>query len=79
MKMTLLLTDEITPVRPLLQNAAPTEARFQETEMTAGCNCDRWGHPCTGCVERNAQGNAELPISTRAKQTTPFNGLHQQA
>jgi hypothetical protein len=48
-------------------------------EMFAGCNCDRWGHPCTDGIERNVQGNAELPISTHTKQTRPFNAVHQQA
>jgi hypothetical protein len=36
---------------------------------TIGRRCDRWGHPCPDCVERNVQPAAELPVSTRAKQT----------
>jgi hypothetical protein len=35
------------------------------SEGSPGCNCDRWGHPCTECVERNTQGNADVPIFTR--------------
>ena len=23
------------------------------------CNCDRWGHPCSGCVERIVQTETE--------------------
>ena len=37
-------------------------------QAVAGCNCDRWGHPCPGCVERNRQPKAELPISSPVKQ-----------
>ena len=33
-----------------------------------GCRCDRWGHPCPGCVERHLQPEAELPISSPAKE-----------
>jgi len=53
MQTTLLLNDEIIRATLLLQNAGPTEAPVRETEAVAGCNCDRWGHPCPGCVERN--------------------------
>jgi hypothetical protein len=33
------------------------------------CNCDRWGHPCSGCDERDVQPKAALSISSPAKQT----------
>ncbi len=36
-----------------LQNA-PNRLLLQ-VEETGGCNCDRWGHPCPGCVECNAE------------------------
>jgi hypothetical protein len=77
MKTTFLLTDETAHAKLLLQNAAPRERR--EMEMFAGCNCDRWGHPFTNCIERNVQGNAELPSSTGTKQARPSNAVHQQA
>ena len=35
---------------------------------TPGCNCDRWGHPCPNCVERNVQPKAQLPISLPTKK-----------
>jgi hypothetical protein len=33
------------------------------------CNCDRWGHPCPGCDERDVQPKAALSISSLGKQT----------
>jgi hypothetical protein len=32
------------------------------------CNCDRWGHPCPGCVEHIVQPKAELPVSIPRKR-----------
>jgi hypothetical protein len=31
-----------------LRNALPAKLPVRETEAVAGCNCDRWGHPCPG-------------------------------
>ena len=53
MKTNLLLQDEATRPMQLLQNAMPAKVRLRETgTAVAGCNCDRWGHPCPSCVER---------------------------
>lgn len=49
MKTTLFLNDEKVQTRLLLRNAAP--AKVREPEAVAGCNCDRWGHPCPGCTD----------------------------
>jgi hypothetical protein len=40
----------------------------RETEAVAGCNCDRWGHPCPSCDEREVQMKAQVPISSPAKR-----------
>ena len=32
------------------------------------CNCDRWGHPCSGCVDRDIAPKAETPVSSPVKQ-----------
>jgi hypothetical protein len=69
MKTILLLNDESGSGKLRLQNTAVTKVTAPAREGSPGCNCDRWGHPCTDCVERNVKGNAELPISTRTKQT----------
>ena len=53
MKTILLLHDEATQPTQLLRNALPAKVLVRETEAVAGCNCDRWGHPCPGCVERS--------------------------
>jgi hypothetical protein len=68
MKTTLLLNDETTAARLLLQNAASNKVTVRKTEPF-GCNCDRWGHPCPDCDERKIQPKAELPISSPVKKT----------
>ena len=55
MEKILLLNDEATRPTHLLQNAVPAKVPIGEIETVAACNCDRWGHPCPGCVERIAQ------------------------
>ena len=70
MKTILLLHDEVTRPTQLLQDTVSTKIPFRETTAVAGCNCDRWGHPCPGCVEHIVQPKAELPISSPFKQTT---------
>ena len=64
------LTDEKTP-RPtlLLRDAVSTKAPFRDTEAVAGCNCDRWGHPCPSCSDATIQPKPKVPISSAA--TTP--------
>ena len=69
MKTILLLHDEATQPKQLLRNALPDKVPVRETEAVAGCNCDRWGHPCPGCVERIVvQPMPELPISMPTKK-----------
>jgi hypothetical protein len=68
MKTIRLLHDEATPRMQLLQHAVPTKVLMRETEAVAGCNCDRWGHPCPGCVERVAQPKPAFPISIPTKK-----------
>ena len=65
MKTILLLHNEATqPMR----NALPAKIPICETEAVAGCNCDRWGHPCPGCNEREVQMEAQVPTSSPAKR-----------
>jgi len=68
MKKILLLHDEARRPTQLLQNALPAKFPVRETEAVAACNCDRWGHPWPGCVERIAQPAPELPISVPIKK-----------
>ena len=68
MKTILLLHDEATQPTQLLQNALPAKFPVREIEAVAGCNCDRWGHPFPGCVERIAQPTLEVPISMPTKK-----------
>jgi hypothetical protein len=79
MKPILLLTDEIGAGNPTLQDIAGIPVKVSQSAGAPGCNCDRWGHPCPDCVERNVQPDAELPISAGAKSTRSFNAVHQQA
>jgi len=62
MKTILLLHDEAKEPRQLLGKALADNVP-PEPEAVAGCNCDRWGHPCSGCVQRIAKAGPELPIS----------------
>jgi len=68
MKKILLLHDEARRPTHLLQNAVPTSVPNREIATVAGCNCDRWGHPCPGCIERIAQSAPDLPISMPTKK-----------
>lgn len=68
MKTILLLHDEARRPTHLLQNAVPARVPIREIETVASCNCDRWGHPWPGCVERIAQPAPELPISMPTKK-----------
>jgi hypothetical protein len=69
MKTNLLLNDETRPAELILQNIAPTKVILREAVAIAGCNCDRWGHPCPGYDERKVQPKPERPISS-GNQTT---------
>jgi hypothetical protein len=63
MKTTLLLNDQVIGKKLLLQKPSATEVPVGDAEAVAGCNCDRWGHPCPCCVEHNDQPEVQLPIS----------------
>ena len=39
---------------PIAKRSARVGSRSGEIKAVAGCNCDRWGHPCPSCVERIA-------------------------
>ena len=68
MKTILLLNDEAQTARLILKEVASGELAFHESEARAGCNCDRWGHPCPGCVERNIPTEAGTTISSAIKR-----------
>ena len=68
METTLLLTDEAETTRLMLKNIAFDELPMRDAEAHAGCNCDRWGHPCAECLKSNTQTNGDASILT-TKQT----------
>jgi hypothetical protein len=68
MKSTLLLTNEAETTRLMLKNVAFDELAARNTETHAGCNCDRWGHPCPGCIDRDIVPRAKTPVSSPVKQ-----------
>jgi hypothetical protein len=68
MKPTLLLNDEPEIVRLILEEVTSDGMAVRENEARAGCNCDRWGHPCSGCVDRDIVPKAETPVSSPVKQ-----------
>jgi hypothetical protein len=67
MKATLLLNDESETARLMLKDVAFDPVKVRETEAVAGCNCDRWGHPCPSCDKRELQMKAQVPISSPVK------------
>jgi hypothetical protein len=69
MKTILFLQDQAAPPTQLLQDVVLTKASIRETEAVAGCNCDRWGHPCPvcRCVEPDIVPKAETPVSSLLK------------
>ena len=68
MKTTLLLNDEPETARLMLEEVTFGSVAVREGEAHAGCNCDRWGHPCPECVDRNHPPKAGTPISLPVKQ-----------
>jgi len=68
MKATMLLTDEAVTTRLMLKNVAFDKLPVRHREAHAGCNCDRWGHPCPGCVGREIVPEAETSVSSLVKQ-----------
>lgn len=66
MKTNLLLTDEGETTRLMLKHVAFDGLAVRDTEMHAGCNCDRWGHPYPGGVDRVVP-KAETPVSSAVK------------
>jgi hypothetical protein len=62
-KRILLLEEGNTDAKLMLQHPAHTSRFVRKTEAVAGCNCDRWGHPCPGCINGNAETKAARPFS----------------
>ena len=63
MKPILLLSDEPETVMLMLREVTSGDVAVPESEERAGCNCDRWGHPCPGCLEHE---------QTRASRRSDF-------
>ena len=68
MKTTLLLTEELETTRLMLKDVAFDDLSVRHIEAHAGCNCDRWGHPCPRCVNRDVVPEAKTPVSSPVKQ-----------
>ena len=68
MKPTFLLSDETETTRLMLKDVPFDELPVRDTEAHVGCNCDRWGHPCAGCVNHDIVASAETPVSSSVKQ-----------
>ena len=67
MKPTLFLSDETETTRLMLKDVAVDELPVRDTGAHMGCNCDRWGHPCPGCVNRDLVPGMETPVSSQVK------------
>jgi hypothetical protein len=69
MNTILLLNDEGKRPISLLQDTARDKMSARVFEVGPGCNCDRWGHPCPGCVESTHDPKAKLPTTTSTERT----------
>ena len=68
MKPTFLFSDEPETMRLMMvEEVTSGGVAVPESEARAGCNCDRWGHPCAGCFEHNKPEEADTPISSAIK------------
>jgi len=76
MKPTSLLNDEPEIVRLMLEEVASSDVAVRESEARAGCNCDRWGHPCAGCVDRNVPPEATISSQLSSEVTKWNTGLY---
>jgi len=68
MKTILLLNDEIGAARLQLISAAPDPTATRPSKGSLGCNCDRWGHPCPGCLDHDIVPKAETTVSSPVKR-----------
>lgn len=64
MKTILSLHDETTEPTQLLYDTVRASLPLHETDAVAGCNCDRWGHPCPGWGHSNVELKGERPFSS---------------
>jgi hypothetical protein len=68
MKMTPLLSDKPETASLMLKGVASGELQVRQSQERAGCNCDRWGHPCSGCVEHKIRPEPGSAISSKIKR-----------
>jgi len=69
MKTILLLYHESGSPKLRIQNIADSKMTQRSSEGTAGCNCDRWGHPRPNRAFRDPSG------STAGSNSNPAVGM----
>jgi hypothetical protein len=69
MKPILLLSDEPKTVRLMLTEVRSGGVAMRESETRAGCNCDRWSHPCPNCVNRKVPPEAMIHHKSKSEVT----------
>ena len=57
MKTIPLLHDESGSRKSKVQNVPGTRVTQRPSEATAGCNCDRWGHPLPNRAFKEPSGS----------------------
>ena len=72
MKPTLLLSDEAETTKLMLKDVAFDQLPVRDTEAHVGCNCDRWGHPCPGCVNADIIRGAKTPHNQSNSEVTKW-------
>jgi len=62
-------TKQVSPPAPDARHILITTREDLHTDKEAhGCRCDRWGHPCPGCLEREPQTRIAGPDFSSANK-----------
>jgi hypothetical protein len=68
MKPILFLNDQPETVRLMFEEVPSGSAAVSESEARAGCDCDRWGHPCPKRLKRNTQQKRPLRFQPQSNR-----------
>ena len=62
-------TKHVRPPAPVARHVPITAENDLDSGTEAhGCRCDRWGHPCPGCLEHKLQTRTTAPDFSSANK-----------
>ena len=56
------------PGRDARHVSITTEEQVDASAEVRGCRCDRWGHPCPGCLKSQAASEQEIATLAERKE-----------